>query len=122
MFDRLRTQYVGRHNWPNVTASVSSTEFHEGTRSQPHGYYDVIYTFWIDGHIYEGEYSESATGQGVPFYLKKDDPIEVLYCPSDPNINFNPDFDFIYQHGLTSVFVIAGVVVAAVAVTLILNR
>jgi len=123
MFDRLRIRYVGRHDWPSVTASVCSTEFHIGNgKNQPQGYYDVVYTFWIDGHIYEGKYREAADGLDAPYRLKKDDPVEVLYCPSDPNINFNPDFDFIYQNGLTPVFVAVGAAIAIAVVAIVLKK
>ena len=104
-----------------MTASVCSTEFHTGTRNSP-AHFDVIYTFWIDGHIYEGEFHAPADSGYDPGSWKKDDSIEVLYCPSDSNISFNPDFDFVYQHGLPSVFAIAAVAVAVAIGLFLLNR
>ena len=121
MFERLKSRYVGRHDWPSVTASVCSTEFHAGTRNSP-AHLDVLYTFWIEGHIYEGEFQAPADSDYDPGSWKKDDAVEVLYCPSDPNISVNPDFDFVYQHGLPSVFAIGGVVIAIVLGLFMLNK
>ena len=115
MFERLRNRYVGRHDWPIASASICAVEHTAGGRGDPDGYYDVVYSFWIDGHIYGGEYSSR-------YELKKDETIDVRYNPQDPNINFNPDSDFVYQHGLPSVFAIAGVVVALVIGLVLLNR
>ena len=115
MFDRLRSRYVGRHDWPSVTASVCSSEHRDGGRGNPDGYYQVEYSFWIDGHIYGGEYS-------TRYEPQKDETVDVRYNPKDPNINFNPESDFVYQHGLPSVFAIAGVVVAIVTGLFLLNR
>lgn len=104
-----------------TTACVCSTEFHSGTRNSP-AHLDVIYTFWIDGHIYEGEFSAPVGSDYDPSSWKKDDTVEVLYCPSDPNISIYPDFDFIYQHGLPFVFAIAGILAAGVIGLFALNR
>ena len=65
MFDRLRARYVGRDNWPNVTASIASSQFYAGTRNSP-SHVDVIYTFWLDGHIYEGEFQAPADSDYDP--------------------------------------------------------
>jgi hypothetical protein len=115
MFEHLRNRFAGRRSWPVASASISSAEHREGGRGNPDGYFYVAYSFWIDGHIYGGEYS-------TRYEMQKDDTIEVRYNPKDPNINFNPESDFIYQHGLPSVFAVAGVGIAIATGLFLINR
>jgi len=120
MFDRLKHRYLGRRRWPVAAASVSSVEFRTSNRDGSTSY-SVVYTFWIDGHIYEGEYIEVAE-QGTHPDSKKDDPVEIRYNVSDPNLNFNPDFDILYQNGPTPILVVGGVVIGIVVVVIMLRR
>ena len=115
MFERLRNRYAGRHDWPIASASICSTELRAGGRGDPDGYYDVVYSFWIDGHIYGGEYSSR-------YDPEKDETIDVRYNPQDPNINFNPDYDFLYKNGVTPIAVLIGVVIAIAGIVLLWNR
>jgi hypothetical protein len=115
MFERLRNRYASRQDWPVASASLCSSEHRAGSRGDPDGYYDVVYTFWIDGHIYEGRYSSR-------YDLNKDDTIAIRYNPQDPNINFNPEYDFLYQNGVPLIAVLAGIVVAIAGVVFLVNR
>lgn len=115
MFQRLRDRFERRQNWPTASASISSVEYITSSRGDPAGFYEAAYSFWVDGHVYGGEYV-------TDYDVKTDDTIDIRYNPKDPNINFNPEDDFVYQHGLPSVLAIAGVVVAIAIGLFLLNR
>jgi len=102
MFDRLISRLHGTHDWPSITASVTSVTFRSSARNL--SYYDVSFAFWVEGHIYSGTYTEGVEGS---YYLKTTDPITVLYNPKDPNINFNPDVDTFYNYGFKPFLMIA---------------
>jgi len=115
MFERLRNRYAGRHDWPIASASISCSEHRAGGRGDPDGYYAVAYSFWIDGHIYGGEYS-------TRYEVKEDETIAIRYNPQDPNINFNPEYDFLYQNKVPLIAVLAGAMIAIDGVVLVLSR
>jgi hypothetical protein len=117
MLQELRKKYIRRRTWPETTATVSGVEFQFNGQRNSYGDFYVSYTFWIDGHIYGGAYTESAQGPQTPYYLKKDDPIDICYNREDPNLNFNPVVDMIYQHGFKAI--IFGSALAIVLIALV---
>jgi hypothetical protein len=115
MFEGLKNRFAGRHDWPIVSASVSSAEHREGGRGNPDGYYDIAYSFWVDGHIYGGEYNSR-------YEMKKDETLDIRYNPKDPDINFNPESDFVYQHGLMPIFLAGAAGLLVMGVFIAINR
>jgi hypothetical protein len=110
MLDRLISRFHGTHDWPSVTGSVTSVTFRSSARNV--SFYDIFFSFWVEGHIYSGSYTEGVEGA---YYLKPQDPVTILYNPRDPNINFNPDVDSLYIYGFKPFLIGAAILLAIIA-------
>ena len=82
---------TGKDQWRTTTATVYSSDW-RGLSNQVDsevGFYDVIYSYSVDGIRYAGKFSDY--GMEDEDYFKRNDTFEIRYNPADPAKSYYPN-------------------------------
>jgi len=74
-------RWRGIDKWPEAEATVFSCEWVLGGRYNP-GHYVVTYSYWANGEIQEGSYSEDGSETQSPY--QKGDTFSIRWNPRNP--------------------------------------